>query len=83
MKVLDKLLEARLVRSVTTPHQLIPLIMLEVFLTYGTGDHEVGGGDTNRSLMADGNLAITYLNAFLGRLILVIHLIILEMPLNK
>ena len=33
VKVLDKLLEAGLVRSVTTPHQLIPLIMLEVFLT--------------------------------------------------
>jgi len=33
--------------------------------------------------MADGNLAMTDLNAFLGRLVLVIHLIILEMPLKK
>ena len=33
MKVLDKLLEAGLMCSVTTSHQLISLIMLEVFLT--------------------------------------------------
>jgi hypothetical protein len=83
VKVFGKLLEAGLVRSVTTPHQLISLIILEFFLTKSTGHHLVGGGDTNRALMADGNLAMTYLNACLGRLVLVIHLIILEMPLKK
>ena len=39
VKVLDKLLEAGLVSSVTTPHQLISLIMLEVFLTESTSGH--------------------------------------------